>query len=602
MSTPFLRGPNAADFFVAMQLQKAVDYAEYSRCPEIFAAIEEAGVTPFESGSDFLPDVAVMVSPSYVVLICQGTDNKQEWIGNVFGSFQAPLTGVPGNVSKFFGLCAQSTFNLTKSFISSFLPGRSFILIGFSLGAASVTIASILFRNAGFPPAGIFAMASPRCGDPVFAAAVQGQNFNRISIPGDPVPGVPPTTWSAVGLYQGATPVPTLCTYAHALPGYTLLSVGNINPGDPDLGIEETFGNLVQGKPGLWHHWDTYARCLRRGMPFTLTTDNTGFANPSVLDPIAADQFTYQGIGWPWSVPPEEQADFTPLIGGSGLKRATLFFEQGTYGWSESYLNSSNDYQQTLQAAQLLATQRQRMNMDTVSIPWIRVSDPTIFRDAQIFEYDALTGMKGQISSTTYTAAPDYSAILMRLAASPTAWGHVFVRGYPAIIVQGEQINLAQIPQWFNAYNSWISTLQAASQGWVLNNVSRVPSPRKTGTLWAPTYPRGFQVTVLSDAQTSTWQVGNVVRVFNTDQGTTAGYNGYKTIVGLMPNAGPPATITVFLGGAAPIGTPTAGYLALVSYITSQITSVTPERATHRPAGRPFGQRRGRRPNRIPLR
>lgn len=222
-----------------------------------------------------------------------GTTNLTQMILNMLGSIQTPISGVPGQVSAYFGLLATSYWSAYEGALSSWLLANETVVIGHSLGGAEAEVLSAIAAAAGYEVTGTYVLGSPRAGDSVFADYISADTY-RLENVGDPVPAVPPSIWGGLG-------------YSNPFVSWVLAPLTPVlyqHPGTPtSLDIYGALGVGVSGEPTLAqatatilnfqfspHFSEEYVRRLRRAWsPADSAPGANGYPHPDILLDYAYD-------------------------------------------------------------------------------------------------------------------------------------------------------------------------------------------------------------------------------------------------------------------------------------------------------------------------
>jgi hypothetical protein len=268
-----------------------------------------------------------------------------------------------------------------------------------------------------------------------------------------------------------------------------------------------------------------------------------------------------------------------------GQMRLTVFFQSGTYGWTETLFPgvADGDYAAAVGAGSAYCAMRQGLLAAGAGtapvIVGFRVSDDTIFRDAlvQLFQ-PPLAG--------TFSGVPEtpFSACLVRLVAGPLWRRPLYLRGIPSTIVRDDG-SYNPIPTWIGQINLLRNMLVGPPAYRVKTTVASPPSqifriqsltpPNNVTTL----LPTGFipnQLIVVKGASRHRNPIG-LHSVGPLIIGNSFTLNGVDL----------PADYVYF---------PILSLGVQAKNINYQpILAINDERITERKTGRPFGLPRGRR-------
>jgi hypothetical protein len=298
---PFFRGQNRMDWLVATLLQTACDYGTNEQITAVGEIVGPTTVTRFGGTLTLYPPVTVVVAGTYVFLVSSSTKGAIQWVGNVLASSAVSSPSGNGTVSAYFGFVASAQLAAALPTVQANLGGRLLVLVGFSLGAASMTIVKdVLARQYGIDSSCI-AIATPRPGTTTFANDYPTDNFSGFAVVNDVVPSVPPSTWTGLGLCNAWTPFPPFVTYTHVTAGNTLLLDGTLSPGYSLQSVTDVVLGINTGLWASYHNQPLYARLLRQQLPYVLGADYEGFAGSASLDNVAADVLSFALQTWPWA-------------------------------------------------------------------------------------------------------------------------------------------------------------------------------------------------------------------------------------------------------------------------------------------------------------
>ena len=303
-SIPFFRGPSRIDWLFAVLLQTSCDWGTDEQVREVMGIIGSATVSRHSSPGHVFPDVFVVVSDVYVFVVSASTHPDGQWIGNVLGS---PATVVPlshGTVSAYIGGVAAYQYAAVKGEVVAAIPGRKLVLIGFSLGAASLTVVKDMFaRNAGVTCAFV-GYGGPRTFTASFIDGFDRSNYSEFGSTLDPVPSLPPRIWSGLGLHNSWIPYGPFVAFDHCTVGNSLTPDGTITSGYELLSVPEVVFSFATGQLVTYHAQSRYARLLRsRDLPESLPDGFEGYAHTSLLDNLCASVFPINAGPWQWASP-----------------------------------------------------------------------------------------------------------------------------------------------------------------------------------------------------------------------------------------------------------------------------------------------------------
>jgi len=318
---PFLRGQNRLDWLFATVLQSACDFGGPDQAEEVVSALETGTASSVTDPNGVFPPVTVISTASYLFVVASSTRSALQWVGNVLGSAATSVPPAPGTVSAWFGAYALTAYQGVLPYLAE-SAGKTIVLIGFSLGAAAVTILKAMIKDDFGSDSACVAIASPRPGTPSFKDGFPADNFSSFVVVNDIVPSTPPETWAGTGLHNDWTPFPPFVSYVHVSDGNTVTLDGQINPGTYTVPASELVLGFDLGTWSKFHDPYLYARVLRtKDLPGTLPDNFMGYPKASTLDGLARIALRASDAEWPWPLPSEPA---TPK--GTGMPtQATIY-------------------------------------------------------------------------------------------------------------------------------------------------------------------------------------------------------------------------------------------------------------------------------------
>lgn len=265
--------------------------------------------------------------------------------------------------------------------------------------------------------------------------------------------------------------------------------------------------------------------------------------------------------------------------------KVTLIFEQGGYGWTESYFlpAPSSDLQAEFAKGVTLASKRIKLCGKQTTLPFVKVSNEDVKRDVLV------SGANFQGKLTEDSDAPDTALLCNRFGSTPAVRSPIFLRGvWDSIIVTGGQFDQTNA-QFVTVFNSWRSYL--IGNGWGF--LARDPAISGTSGVATVTSNGNGTVTVTTeDGIFVGLPTGSKIKAFIAGVQGAASINGQSV---WTVNSG--ASITSV--NRIPMFPYTTGgqvtYRGLKFYA---ITAISPVRIAERKVGRPLfhsvGRRRGR--------
>lgn len=179
----------------------------------------------------------------------------------------------------------------------------------------------------------------------------------------------------------------------------------------------------------------------------------------------------------------------------AGQMRCTMFFEDGKYGWSETYWSNTDTPQAATSLFIILAKLRWKLLGSGPNITYLRTSDDLVLRDADItvLDFNAQNAgidkidpdfglVKGKINRAVDTPSDvPYSAILVRMSSGTLGHRMMYLRGAPDELIidpAGPKQNQA----WKTAFANWQTELQSGRWYWVGQNRNPLVNPFKLVT------------------------------------------------------------------------------------------------------------------------
>lgn len=311
--TPFFRGVNRMDWLYAVLLQNACDWCEQSKQQAIADQFGLSLSYEYPDPTEYLPTVRVFVTSSFVFVVSNSTQSVPQWIGNILGSSYNTDPLLTGACARYFLDVAKKQYQKYRQVVLDNLSGRKLVLIGFSLGAASVTIQKAIWKQTDGIDSACVAFGCPRPGSPEFANAFPVTDYNRFQVINDPVPSVPPPLWSSIGNHEGWFPTSDLVPYQQVSTGSTLYNPSEIRPGDQLQPTADVILAFDLGTFRNFHNQGLYARILRTGLPFTLEDGYQGYPQASTLDGLAS-QTLYTATPWIWAPNGEKSTEVSHML------------------------------------------------------------------------------------------------------------------------------------------------------------------------------------------------------------------------------------------------------------------------------------------------
>jgi len=255
--------------------------------------------------------------------------------------------------------------------------------------------------------------------------------------------------------------------------------------------------------------------------------------------------------------------------------RATFFFEQGKYGWSESIHNLNGTLSGAATAARDLAFKRMAMLPQSCKISYIRVSDDEVERDSQIVPFD-----NANFEPIVDESASAFTACLIRLEAGATHRRLIYVR--PAALSEGINSDpFIDDPSWIGAYNAWKAQLITGTWGVKYRNAVGAKVPINAVS-------SNSNLLNVACTTTGNFFAGDSIYIGKLPEGKSAmGYYKVRTIIDANS-----MWVESYLGPTIDVSA--GGYVQKRSFTLAAITDVIKLRVVSRKTGRPFDSPRGR--------
>lgn len=342
---PFFRGKNRLDALFGLTIQNCFDWGYQDNLVQACGQWGYAGDVKWTFQLDGLPPVGIVTCTDYMFVLFGSTQSVLQWLGNLLGARARTFPDGPGLVHSYFFSAAEKSYNTFRSYLIANKGSRKVVLVGFSLGSAIATICKYLLLARDGMHTSCLAFGSPRCGDPTWEESYPHDDFVRFSMNNDPVPSLPPETWSEEGKFIGWVFYGPPVSYKHVAPGYTLYLPNEIRDGDQLPDTNEVIRDFNLGLFRNFHNQDIYCRILRNGLPNPLSVPMDGQPQPTLID--SADQVALPP--WPFGQSTGGNFDFT--LEGPNMIRALLAFRlrNGTgLGWQEDYYFNGSTPQDVL--------------------------------------------------------------------------------------------------------------------------------------------------------------------------------------------------------------------------------------------------------------
>lgn len=570
--TPFFRLNNRNDWIFVANAQTSLANDDFAALEEAFGALGP-GVVSHRRQIGGAPDVYVYVSDTYVIVLIQGTEGIPQLLAQVLGSGQVISFAFPGHVNGAQRFWAANIVQDLDTFITPLLPTRKVVFMGFSLGGAIAQLLGSHYKASAPEGLSILALGAPRAGDNLFVSNIQGQT-QRIAMPGDPIPSLPPADWSGLG---SAYPVPGVLPpdhYARAGQGYVLDVNGTIGQGEVDIPTSQIVSMLVSGNQGS-HSSIQYLSALlnQSDLPKQVPGDQ------GYVDPPALYESTRVNLGLPLSG--RFPKGVFPMA--SDLVQGTLYFRDLNLseGWSEQ-VYYVGDVPGMLS---LLATQMPKRAMFLSQNIEIHARRAAIVGGTKLSKTEKLASpTRGQYAEDTNEAG-DAILYLLRTASNPRRIATF--RGLPDSWIGADKLTPAG--------NAGLAMIDTYVQSWIdaalcIKTPSLLGLGKQQIQAMGNIIPGGLiQVTTIAAHGFSD---GDIVSI--------QGLRGFPYLIGRWKiQVTGAATFLLNASDRYNITSGRVGTVLGVDYVGTTVTSFGFDSVGHRNTGRPFFQPRGRRSKKV---
>ena len=282
------------------------------------------------------------------------------------------------------------------------------------------------------------------------------------------------------------------------------------------------------------------------------------------------------------------------------IYKATVFCEYGRGGFSFSHYRDCDSHAECLTEVETLMASYLPLLGTGLVFPYIRVSQEKIRGDALLSKKVYGTRGQGDPAASVTNAIksiiddkPDvwWTALLMRLGASPSEYGHMFVRGIPdqlAISPDG----VVKDNNWSNGFDNWTKALIDGKWGGMF--IPRTPASQiEIAKIEARAAPVGYTITTKVNHNLA---VGSKFRISGYKANAGLGVINGSWIVDAVRN-GTEIDVLGYQGMVLPANTIAWGKLWSLTkaFMLFKKDYMVPMRLTQRKAGRPFDSLVGRR-------
>lgn len=271
---------------------------------------------------------------------------------------------------------------------------------------------------------------------------------------------------------------------------------------------------------------------------------------------------------------------------GLNVAKCTIPFEQGAYGWTETYFlaNPSTTLAAEMTQLQALAVKRIALSGKDTYIRYLKVSNENTLRDVIAFQYGYPGGGALQGNTSTDSEPPDTALLCDRKSSTNVQTAPLYLRGvWDRLCINGGQFIFGD-PAWVAAFNSFKFQLTTNAWGMVCKD---------------PTAPARVQVASVTQTLTGTIAytlkanlftdpAGTKIRIFASGIQGAVSANGAQIVTVTSPTACETVKrIPTFLYT-------TGGYVTWSPQAFTLIANLYQLRLVERKAGRPLYLSRGR--------
>lgn len=150
--------------------------------------------------------------------------------------------------------------------------------------------------------------------------------------------------------------------------------------------------------------------------------------------------------------------------------RATLFFEFGKFGWTESYVRVEASPLSAQQAGEDLLVARRKILAFNCTLNRVRLSDVDVFRDSALIDIPLSTGKAMQVEKMS----EPWSCLLCRMDSLATYRKNIYLRGVPDIEIDPNNKLTDLNPAYLGDVNAYLRFLVNRNWGFMVRDVNPV--------------------------------------------------------------------------------------------------------------------------------
>lgn len=285
------------------------------------------------------------------------------------------------------------------------------------------------------------------------------------------------------------------------------------------------------------------------------------------------------------------------------MPRATMFFSDGKYGWSESHYDpvDGDSLQVVLTKAIELATARSLLLGAGPTLDYIRVSYDSVWRDSLVAPGIQPYGPPPNYYNKKFPPPDGNSdvaySVFQAMGLSGTLFRKpIYLSGVPDVVITDPQSNPIN-PDWRKAFNAYRAILIAT---WGFKVIDRDPTSNPPKTIQAISYANPPGLTTLN-VPGHGLLTGDKVRVYGVKQAPNTNKLNGVWFVTVPVVGGNPDVNNIQLNGYGTLDPKWlgGGQIQKQIYAVKPYTDVFIKRETHRKRGRPFDSPRGRLKRRV---
>lgn len=570
--TPFFRINNRNDWIFLANAAINLANDDWPALEDQFGALGP-GVVSHRPRTTLKPDVYLYIGSDLIVILIQGTEGVAQWVGQTLGSFQGEFRNFTGKVSFFDGTIANAIISDLDGLVVPHLGTKKLAIMGHSLGGAIAQTLGNYYKQFATAGLSVLTLGCPRVGDPNFSAYV-GPQVQRLAADDDPIPSIPPVTWT--GPFS-AYPVPGIGptdTYQHAGSGWRLADDGTITNAEVLVPTSEVVRQMTNASlPTHSAVWYLSQLLKQSDLPVQKPGDQ-GYADPPTL---------YEATRTTLGLPLTARQAFAELT-GMDLIQGTMYFRdlEISEGWTEQIYGITTVDAMNAKLIDLLSPRSMFLSQN-IEIHAVRAAIVGATKQSKTIK--RANPQRGQVPEDTNEAG-DAILYLCRTAGNPKRL--MTFRGLPDSWIAKDKLTPAG--------NAGLASIDNYMQLLTTDSFLNLKTPSLLGLGKQPiesmnnAVPGGpIQVTT---AAAHGFESGDIVSI--------QGIRGYPYLLNRWKIAVVSATAFTLVGSQRyNITSGAVGTVLGIEYVGSPVTSYGFDSVGHRNTGRPFFQPRGRKSRRV---